>query len=76
MTPAYQSIDVWLAIEAEAFLAYYQGQVKYVVATSRDGRKVRFPAKVLQKVLRREGIRGWFRLSYDQAGKFHSIQAC
>ena len=69
-----QTIIVDMYISAEEYLRYYNGQVKKVVATAIDGRKVQFPAGVLQRVVTHEGIRGRFAISFSPEGRFEKIE--
>jgi hypothetical protein len=63
-----------LAIPAEKYLAYYQGQARDVVVTSEDGRRVRFPANALQQFVRHEGIFGLFQISFDENNKLIGVE--
>ncbi len=45
-----------------------------VHTTARDGRSVRFPARILSRFYLPDGIRGSFRIVFDDAGKFASIE--
>lgn len=63
-----------LSLSADEFLPYYRGEVKNVQVTALDGRRLRFPARVLIPYLGHDGIRGRFVLRYDAAGRFHSIE--
>lgn len=67
-------VIVDLHISAEKYLAHYQGAVKDVVAYSRDGRRIRFPSSLLQPYLLHSGIRGTFRITFSNAGKFEKIE--
>jgi len=69
-----QNIVVDLSIPSEDYLLYYSGRVKQVVASTPDGRRVRFPANVLQKVVDHRGVYGRFRIEFSDSGKFLSIQ--
>jgi hypothetical protein len=55
-----------LSISPEEFLDYYRGVARHVVALSRCGRTVQFPASLLQRFLTPEGIRGSFVLTCDE----------
>lgn len=68
------SISLDLAISAQRYQSYYLGQVKQVVATTLDGRTVRFPANILQKVVRHEGVYGRFTIYFSDDGKFLRIE--
>ncbi len=69
-----QRITVRLDISPERFQAYYQGVVESVVATSSDGRTVKFPARVLRPFLSYQGIQGTFEITCDGNMKFQSIR--
>ncbi len=64
-------IDV--TISADEYLKFYQSPGVVVSTRARDGRSVRFPAKILQPYVTRQGIRGSFRISFSAAGKFQAI---
>ena len=68
------SIIVDLAISADEYLRFYQGSAKLVSAIAIDGRRVQFPANILQKMVSREGIYGRFIIEFDQSGRFQKIQ--
>lgn len=68
-----KEIIVSLHISRDDYLAFYQGQVRTVVATATDGRVVRFPANILKKVVGLEGIHGTFRICFDANNKFDRI---
>lgn len=68
------SIIVDLAISADEYLRFYQGSVKLVSAIAIDGRRVQFPANILQKMVSREGIYGRFIIEFNREGKFQQIQ--
>ena len=73
-TAAVPKIRVSLNIPAHRYLAYYEGGADDGVATSVDGRKVRFPARVLRPFLTQRGIVGTFLILYDAHHKFVSIE--
>ena len=50
-----RKIDVGLCISADEYLRLYKGQARDVVTTAHDGRTVRFPARILQRYVTREG---------------------
>lgn len=66
-------IVVDIAVSAHDYQSYYSGQIKQVVAYTVDGRRVRFPANVLQHVVSHEGVYGRFQIDFDDEGKFLSI---
>ena len=62
-----------LDISDEEYLRLYRGEVRDVVARTRDGRRVRFPAASLTRFVTRQGIRGTFRIRYSAEGKLQDI---
>ncbi|MGX5173385.1 DUF2835 family protein [Aliikangiella sp. IMCC44653] len=58
-----------LNISAQEYLKYYRGQVHSVLVVSDDGKKVRFPANLLQPYVTKLGICGYFCLRYSNLGK-------
>ena len=55
-----------LHIPADVYLSYYQGQARHVLVTTHEGLKVRFSAALLRPYVTREGVKGEFRLRYDE----------
>lgn len=68
-----QILIIELNISADDYLRYYSGQIKSVNATAMDGRRVQFPASILQKVVTHMGVHGRFAIEFDSAGRFQSI---
>jgi hypothetical protein len=69
-----REVTIELAISAQEYLAHYQGAAREVVATSRDGRKIRFPSKILQPFVSHSGIYGCFVISFDESNRFQNIR--
>ncbi len=69
-----QSLVVSLAISADEYLRYYRGSAKTVICYDAHGRRVAFPANILQKFVRHEGINGRFRIHFDSEGKFLRVE--
>ncbi|GJL66101.1 MAG: hypothetical protein NPIRA05_10720 [Nitrospirales bacterium] len=67
-------IRVSLNLPPHRFLAYYEGVVDEVVASASDGRKIRFPARVLRPFMTQNGVVGSFFITYDGNKKFVSIE--
>lgn len=63
-----------LSISPEEYQRLYQGAVRDVVATSVDGRRIRFPAMILRPWVTHTGIRGRFRLLFDEQNRFQKIE--
>jgi len=68
-----KEIIVSLLISADEYQRLYQGTVKDVVTNAQDGRRVRFPARILRPFVSHEGIRGHFMIRFSEDNKFHSI---
>tara|TARA_R110002110_G_scaffold227929_1_gene443362 strand:- start:1643 stop:1861 length:219 start_codon:yes stop_codon:yes gene_type:complete len=67
-------IIVDISISPDEWIKLYQGVVTDVHTTSRDGRSVRFPARILSRFYLQNGVRGSFRIQFDDSGKFSSIE--
>lgn len=70
---ASQCIRFRLAIEAEKYLAYYQGIARDIVARSEDNRNIKFPADAIRNFLTHEGIFGLFEIQFDENNKLIKI---
>ncbi len=68
-----QLIIVDIAISPDEWIKLYQGTATDVHTTARDGRSVRFPARILSRFYLRDGIRGSFRIQFDDSGKFLDV---
>ncbi len=69
-----RSVIVDLHISADQYLKLYQGVATSVLAYAQDGRRVRFPARILQPFVSREGVHGRFRILFDAEGRFQRIE--
>lgn len=69
-----RKILIDLTISQDEFISWYQGHAESVLATARDGRSVRFPAKILQPFVTRDGVSGTFEICFDGDNKFSSIR--
>ncbi len=63
-----------LRIGRDEWLAYYKGAARDVLATAEDGRRVRFPARVLHRHCDHDGVRGRFELEYGDDGRFIALR--
>jgi len=68
------NVIVSLAIAPDEYRRWYEGSAKDVVATSIDGRRVRFPAPILRPYVTRDGIKGRFRIWFDDQFRFEKIE--
>lgn len=63
-----------LNILYDDYLAFYQGVAKNVSVVAYDGRRIEFPANLIQRHLTREGIRGSFELEFDNNNKLIELR--
>ena len=63
-----------LHISSEAYLDYYRGTIRHVIARCANGQTVQFPASLLQGFVTVEGIHGAFVLTCDENNKCVSLQ--
>lgn len=68
------AVFVNLYIAPDEYRRWYQGSVRDVLAYTVDGRSVRFPAPILRQFVTRDGIRGRFRIAFDEKNRFQSIE--
>lgn len=69
-----KSVIVDIYISADEYLKWYGGQATAVYTHSRDGRSVSFPAKILQKFVDHDGIKGSFVITFDEHSRFKKIE--
>lgn len=69
-----REVTIDLAISPQEFLAHYQGVAREVVATCSDGRKIRFPSKILQPFVTHNGIQGRFLIRFNDMNRFEDIR--
>jgi hypothetical protein len=69
-----RSLVVNLHIAADEYQRLYQGAARDVLAYSADGQRVRFPAMILRPFVTHAGIRGRFRIDFDEQNRFQAIQ--
>ncbi|PSF11641.1 DUF2835 domain-containing protein [Marinobacter shengliensis] len=69
-----QQIIVDISISPDEWIKLYQGVATDVRTTARDGRSVRFPARILSRFFLKDGIQGSFRILFDDQGKFAAIE--
>jgi len=68
-----RELRVLLNISAEDFLSYYRGDAQTVIAQSKDGRRVQFPANALRPFLTHSGIQGEFAIRFDENHKLIGV---
>lgn len=67
-------VRVSLTISSDRYLAFYKGMADTVVTRAEDGRKVKFPARVLRQFLTHDGIDGEFAIQFNENHKFVGIK--
>lgn len=70
----HQTLEVRLNISAREYLLLYKGVARNVSALATDGRRVRFPAAILQRFVTHDGIFGLFAITFDAQGRFKAIE--
>ncbi len=68
-----RSLVINLHIPPDEYQRLYQG-VNEVLAYSVDGQRVRFPAIILRRFVSHAGIRGRFRIDFDEQHRFQHIE--
>ena len=68
-----KAVRVSLGIPADEYLRIYQGSARFILATSTEGKRIRFPANILQPFVTREGIYGRFSIICDEQHRFKEI---
>lgn len=63
-----------LAIPREEYLSYYAGMAREVAVKAFDGRRIRFPAGILQQFVAHDGIHGVFEVEFDTDNRFVAIR--
>ncbi|MFC0338907.1 Protein of unknown function [Kushneria avicenniae] len=66
-------VDISLSLTLDQCRRYYAGHAEWVDAHSVDGRRVRFPARALRRIVGPNGVHGVYRLAFDGAGRFESL---
>ncbi len=69
-----QQIIVDVDISPDEWIKLYQGSATDVHTRARDGRSVRFPARILSRFYLRDGVQGSFRILFHDQGKFVSVE--
>jgi hypothetical protein len=67
-------VEVDLRIGPDEYLKRYRVPGALVFAHSLDGRRVQFPANILQRFVTHIGVVGRFAISFDAGGKLMGIE--
>ena len=65
-----------ITITATEYLKYYQTPSAVVSTLGSDGRRVRFPANILQPFVTHHGISGRLSLNLTNGQNFSRLQGC
>jgi hypothetical protein len=63
-----------LRFNSDQVLRYYRGEVLTVRARATNGQTIQFPASALQRFILQDGVRGRFRLVFDDNNKFVALE--
>ena len=66
-------IVVDIHIDSEEVLKAYHG-AEFVYAQALDGRRIRFPVKILWPFIGHDGIHGRFVITYNEQNKFERVE--
>ena len=67
------NVVVDISLSAHELERAYQG-VDTVVCHALDGRRIRFPVRILWQFIRRDGINGRFEIEFDENNKFKDVR--
>ena len=67
-------IRFYLNMSSQEYLRYYQGNIDSIIVTLDDGRRIQFPAKALQKYVDSNGVRGAFRILFNENNKMTVLE--
>lgn len=63
-----------LNVSPAEYQKWYGGAARNVHVTARDGRRVQFPAKILQPFVTHSGIKGTFAIYFDEQNRFKEVR--
>lgn len=66
---------VILNIGPEKIQSYYRGEARTVFTRATNGQTVQFPTSILHRFITQDGVRGRFRLVFDDQNKFLRIES-
>lgn len=69
-----QTLRFQLRLDAQDFLPYYSGRVKFISVVADDGRRIEFPAEHLRPFVSHDGIEGYFEIEFDDYNKIKSLR--
>lgn len=63
-----------LDMTREEALNYYQGHIRFIVVTAKNGQRIQFPAENLRPFIEQDGIHGYFSLQFDDDNKLLELK--
>ena len=66
-------MNISISISAEEYLRVYQGTAKQVSTIDSQGKRISFPANILQPYVSHDGIVGAFTIVIDENNRFKKI---
>lgn len=69
----HREVVIDIRIDQEEYKKLYAGVANQATTRARDGRTIRFPAKILQPFLTHSGVQGSFVITFDASNKFVGI---
>ncbi|UTA49364.1 DUF2835 domain-containing protein [Simiduia sp. 21SJ11W-1] len=67
-------VEVQLAISRDELLRLYRGSARVVSAVAVDGRRIRFPADALRRLVTDKGVYGRFAIEFDDANRLIAVR--
>lgn len=63
-----------LNVTPQEYQQWYGGVARNVVVTARDGRRIQFPARVLQPFVTHTGVQGTFAIYFDDQNRYRDLR--
>lgn len=67
------TVTIDISLPAYQYQEMYSGSKKFLVAMSRDGRRIQLPLSVFQRFVTHNGIHGTFVVEFDENRKLVDI---
>ncbi len=68
------TLELNISLTAQQVKTIYEGQTRFILATSSDGLKVQLPALNFRPFVTLNGIHGRFRVSVDANNKIRKLE--
>jgi len=66
-------LQFYLNVSRKEALRYYKGEVRFVMVTATNGKKIQFPAEHIRSFIGQNGIEGKFNIRFDNDNKLLSL---